>query len=289
LVEGSVRAVGGEVVVTGEIGGDVVMTAVDATLSPDSVVGGDVLAWVNTLSALGSIGGDLTGAQRSLELAGSIGGNVDVDVGRLRVVDTLTVGGDLGYRSNRQAEGLELATVTGAVVQKETLPPNIRVRALALFARILAIVFLAIASVTIVWSWPTRSATAADMMMSSPWKNWLYGAVFFFSPVIVGVGTWLILTVAPPIASLPLLALVLPLLVALLGVLMVVALGAGAPVAIRVGKRVNKNWSHFGAVLAGSTVLGLLWCIPLVGWLVPIITLPLGLGAWLRSGKAQSS
>ena len=212
---------------------------------------------------------------------------MNVDVGRLRVVDTLTVGGDLGYRSNRQAEGLELATVTGAVVQKETLPPNIRVRALALFARILAIVFLAIASVTIVWLWPARSAVAADMVMA--WRNWLYGAVFFFSPVIVGLGTWLILTFAPPVASLPLLALVLPLIVALLGVLMVVALGAGVPVAIWVGNRVNKNWSQFGAVLAGSILLGLLWCVPVVGWAVPLITLPLGLGAWLRSGKAQSS
>jgi hypothetical protein len=120
-------------------------------------------------------------------------------------------------------------------------------------------------------------------------RNWLFGSVFFFSPVLVGLGTWVVLTLAPPVASLPLLALVLPLMLALLGLLLVVALGAGVPVAMRVGSRLNPRWSQFSAALAGSILLGVVWCLPVVGWLVPLVSLPLGLGAWLRSGSPQSS
>jgi len=293
LVGGSVRAAAREVSVTGSVSGDLVTTAVKVTMGADSVIAGDALVWAFQLSAGGSIGHDLTGTQRTLEMAGVVGGDVEVAVGRLNVVDDLRVEGDLGFRSDREAEGLELASVGGTVVHKATLPPNLRVRALFLFARLMAIIFLTIAAVTTVWGWPQRSQAAADRVVVKPWKNWLYGAAVFVSPLLVMAATGVVLGLAPPAAGLPFLGLALPLTLALLGLLLVVSMVAGVPVAARIGKRLFARTGSFGAVLAGSIILGLAWMLPLVGWLVPLIALPLGLGSWILSrgyrGLAQSS
>jgi cytoskeletal protein CcmA (bactofilin family) len=288
-VGGSVRAATGNFSLSGEINGDLVVTGAEVELAPESSVTGDVLAWTLRMTALGTIGGDFIGSQRRLDLAGSVGGDVDVSVGALTVVDPLTVGGDLSYRSRRDAVGLEQADVTGAVVRKTTLPPNIRIRALAVFARILAIVFLAIAAVTTVWASPDRSRSASRRVTAMPVRSWLYGALVLFSPFLVVAMAALVLNLAPPVAALPLMALAVPLTLALLGLVMVLALISGVPVSIRVGNLIGRKWGLFGAVLAGTLLLGLLWCIPLVGWLVPVMALPLGLGAWMLSRSDQPS
>jgi cytoskeletal protein CcmA (bactofilin family) len=117
-VTGSLRVTGNRLDIAGEVGGDVVAAVFSANLTPSSRVGGDVLLWAWNASVLGSIGMDLTGTQRALSLAGTVEGDVDVSVTSLTVVDALTVAGDLGYRSEAVAVGLEMAEVGGAVVDK---------------------------------------------------------------------------------------------------------------------------------------------------------------------------
>lgn len=287
-VEGSVRAAANRVTVTGTIGRDLVITAWNTNLEPGSRVGGEVLAWGFRLSALGIIDEDLTGTQRSLRLAGQIGGNVVVSVSRLAVVDGLEVGGNLGYRSARQATGLELANVEGTIVHRTPLPPNIRVRALTIFAKGMVVLFLTIAAVTVVWGWPDRSKSAIEQVRVKPWKNWLYGAAIFLSPALVIAATAGMLALAPPAAGLPLLAMVVPITLALVGVLLAVGLVAGVPVAAWLGSAIFRKTGPYGAVLAGSAVLGLIWMAPLIGWVVPLLVLPLGLGAWMLDRKVDA-
>jgi cytoskeletal protein CcmA (bactofilin family) len=289
VIGGSLRTVAREVELTGSIEGDVVATGIDLRLGPGSNIGGDVLAWVVSMSARGSIGQDFTGSQRSLQMGGSVTGDVDVAVGSLRIVDDLMVGGDFGYRSDREATGLERLTAVGTVVHKDPLPPNLRVRALVLYARLMSVVFLAISAVTIVWGWPTRTTAAADRVSVQPWKSWLLGAAVFASPLLVAVIAAVVLSLAPPAASLPFLALVVPLTLAMLGVLLVAALGAGVPVAAQLGKRLFKGLGLPGAVIAGALILGAAWMIPFVGWLVPAVTLPLGLGSWILSRRGVAA
>lgn len=132
-IDGSLRVVSSSLDVEGTVGRDVVGTVWSAELAPSSEVVGDVLLWSWNLDALGTIGADITGTQRNLRLAGQIDGDVDVTVHQLEVVGPLVVVGDLDYRSDRTAEGLDMAEVGGAIVNKTPLPPNLRVRALILF------------------------------------------------------------------------------------------------------------------------------------------------------------
>lgn len=287
-VEEDVRFTGQNIAISGEVGGDVVAVAWSAVLAAESTVEGTVLAWAWNLDALGTVGEDLSGSQRNLNLAGDISGDVDVSVTQLSVTGPLNVEGDLGYRSDREAEGLEQAQVAGAVVAKQPLPPNLRVRALTLLGRFMVVLFLGIAALTTAYGWPSRTSKAIGSVQTKPVRNWLTGATFIFAPILMLGVTAVIVGLAPPAASFPLLVVLIPIILALTGFSLALCLVAGVPVAGFVGGVAFRRLDLFGAILAGSLLLGLAWLLPWVGWLIPIVALPLGLGAWLR-GFAQTT
>lgn len=285
VVEGSVRATGNRLEVNGSVERDIVAAVVTAELSPASTVGGDVILWAWNASVLGTIGEDLSGAQRNLNLAGTIEGDVDVSVNRLEIVDDLTVGGDLGYRSSHEAIGLELAEVDGAVVAKQPLAPNLRVRALTTFGRFMVVLFLAIAALTTAYGWPRRTTAAISEVGHRPIRRWAMGALVIFAPLFAVLITGLIVGLAPPAAAFPLLAVLIPLVLALFGIALALGLVAGIPVVGWLGGVLFRRLDLYGAILAGSVVVGVVWYLPWVGWLVPLVVLPLGLGAWLATWR----
>ncbi|HEX5695931.1 MAG TPA: hypothetical protein VFZ15_06065 [Acidimicrobiia bacterium] len=282
-VGGSLRASANVLDLTGTVGGDLVAAAFRVGLQPGSEVGGDVVVWAVAMTAAGEIGSNLEGTQRALELEGVVSGDVDVSVGRMTVTGPLEVGGDLGYRSEDQAQGLEQATVEGVVVHKSPLPPNIRVRALGLLARFLVVLGLTAAAVLVAWGWPERSRRAADRVRQRFVRCFGYGSLVMLSPVLLGAVAALIVGLAPASASLPLLAIFGPLILASLGLVLTLSLVAGVPAVLAAGEALPTKFGFYGSILAGSVLAGLVWLVPLVGWLVPLIVLPTGLGGWILS------
>jgi hypothetical protein len=279
----SLRFTGNRLDIAGKVGGDVVGAVVDATLTDESEVTGEVLLWAWNADILGMIGRDLNGTQRQLELAGDVGGDVEVSVSELRIVDDLTVGGDLGYRSEAEAKGLDRATVVGAVVAEAPLPPNLRVRALGVLGRFLVVIFLSITALSVAYAWPRRSSRAIAGVGQFPVRKWLKGASVLFSPIIVMALTGVVLGLAPAAAALPLLAVFVPVILALVGLVFALSLVAGASVAGWLGGVVFKRLDLYGAILAGSLLIGVIWYVPIVGWVAPLIVLPWGLGSWMTA------
>lgn len=288
-VGGSVRMSGNRLTVAGEVGRDVVAAAVTVDVTPDARVEGDVLAWSWKARAAGAIGNDLAGTYRRLDIAGAVGGDVDVSVARLEVVDELEVDGDLGFRSRAEAAGLDRAEVGGVVVDKDPLPPPLRVRALWALGRFLIIVMLAVAALTTAYGWPTRTRAAVERAGHRPFRRWMKGAAILFSPLLLGAATALLLRLAPAAAAFPLLAVLLPLLLALVGLVFALSLVAGVPAVGRLGGLISKRLDPYTAILVGSVAAGALWFLPLVGWLVPLVLLPWGLGAWIATWAQPES
>lgn len=286
-IGGSLRATGNDVWIDGTVGRDVVVAAFDVQLGSGSNVGNDVVVWSWELAALGQIGGDLTGSQRRLSVAGEVDGDIDVSVGQVTVVDTLSVGGDFGYRSDTEAQGLDNATVAGAVVHKTPLPPNIRVRALNFFGRFLVIVFLTITALAIAWGWPDRTQRAIQTVKDAPAKSWGSGALVMASPLFLALIAGLVVGFAPAASSFPLMAILGPLILAALGLVLALSVVAGIPAVGRLGGLTFKRLDIFGALLVGAGLTGLIWLLPIVGWLVPLVVLPLGLGGWMLSWKTD--
>ena len=286
-VAGSVRFTANRVAISGSIGGDLVGAALRVELSPESTIDGDVLVWAFRVAAAGTIGTDLEGTQRTLELAGSVGGDVDVSVNRLIVTGPLEVAGDLGYRSPSEAEGMDQATVGGVVAHKTPLPPNIRVRALGLLTRFLVVLGLTSAALLVAWGWPGRTESAGDRAKSNLWRALGRGALVILSPFILAGIAALIAGLVPASASLPLLAVFAPLILALAGLVLVLSLVAGVPAILALGRALPGERGLYGSVVAGSIVAGILWLIPYVGWLVPLLVLPIGLGSWMLSFQGR--
>ncbi len=290
-VEGSVgkslRATGRELVVTGKIGGDVVAAVAKAEFGPSSEVTGDVVIWGLNVTAAGAIGGDLKGTQRRVALEGDVGGDVNLSVGRLTVTGPFSVGGDLDYRSGVEASGLEQATVGGAVVHKTPVPPNIRIRALGLLTRILVALGLSASALLVAWGWPERTAKAGEKASTTPVRAFGRGALVILTPFLLAGVTALIVAVAPASASLPLLAILVPLVLVTAGIILTLCLVAGLPAVLVLGRLLPGERGMFGAIALGSLLVGLVWMIPLVGWIVPVVVLPWGLGAWLLTFRRE--
>ncbi len=288
-IEGSLRAAARTMRVTGHVAGDVVHAVYSSSLGADSSVDGEVLAWAGSVSSLGSIGGDLSGSVGSLDLAGTIGRDVDVSLTRLEVVDKLVVAGDLGYRSANEAARLDRADVGGAVVKKSVLPPNIRVRALGFLVRFLVVIFLTVSAIAVASSWPERTTSAVTSVRSGSLRSWGVGALILLFPALLASATGIIAWVAPPEAGLPLLVVIVPIVLAMVGVLLVLTLVAGVPVVAWLGRRLAPKAELHRALVAGSAAMAFVWLLPFIGWLVPLVVLPLGLGAWVRSWRVADA
>lgn len=288
-VRGSVRAVAPRVRVNGTVEKDLVVVGIRGDVGSDGSVGGDVLIWAWNSSLTGQIGGDVGGVQRNLDLAGSVGGEVNVSVESLEIVGDLVVGGDLTYGSDRVAEGLERVDAGGVIVQKTPLPSNIRVRALGLLGKLLTVILLSAVAMVVALNWPVESERAGEMARRSLLRAFLVGLSVMLSPVALALIALWILNVAPPRASLPLLAVLLPIIVALVTSVALVAVVAGTPSVLLLGRLLRRRTSLYGAVAIGSGLIGLIWLLPRVGLLVPLLVLPVGIGSWILTLRSHAA
>ncbi|HSK07432.1 MAG TPA: hypothetical protein VK990_07945 [Acidimicrobiia bacterium] len=282
-IGGSLRVSTGSLSLSGSVGVDLVAAAFDVDLDSGSQIEGDALVWAVGTTAEGRIGARLQGTQRTLDLAGVIGGDVDVSTGRLVVSGPLEVAGDFGYRSPSEGEGLDQAEVGGVVARKTPLPPNIRVRALGLLARILVVLGLTAAALLVGWGWPRRTRLAGERARAQTLRAFGYGALVVLSPLLIAGLAAVMAGLAPAAAFLPLLAIFGPLVVATAGIVLVLSLVAGVPAVLAAGRALPRELGLHGAILAGSILVGVVWLIPIVGWIVPLLVLPVGLGSWLLS------
>ena len=297
-VTGSVMALGSEVVVTGTVGGslrasaasvtltghvdkDLFVTAQGADFSSDSFVGGDVILWAWSASILGSVGGDLTGNIRNLDLAGEVVGDVSVSVNRLEVVGALVVEGDLNYRSDRAMVGQSDAAVDGAIVQQRPLPANIRVRAVQLVGRILVAIVLSAVALLVASAWPEKTERGLNGLRKRPWASLGWGSAVMLSPFLLAALAAGLFAVTPPAASVPLIAIMAPVILAAFGLVLMVGVVAGVPAVAFIGNTLRRRTTVAGAVGIGSAIVGVVWLLPYVGALVAAATLMVGAGGWI--------
>lgn len=275
----SVRVVSPRVEIAGHVGHDVLLLAWDATLASD--VGGGATLWAWAAETAGSIAGDLEGQMRNLSLGGRVGRNVDVTANRLRVREGTVVAQDLGYRSGADAQGIELAEVGGTVVHRLPLPPNIRVRALVILAKLVLGLMAAVAGLLVMWARPEASERVIAGTRVSWWRSWLRGLGVMALPVVLLALAVLLLWLAPPEAGLPLVGVLVPLFLAVVGA--VLALAFVAPVAAFpwVGRLGGPQRGPVRAFLYGAAGVVLASLVPLVTWAIVLFLIPLGIGGWL--------
>lgn len=287
-VGGSIRAASPTVDVSGAVGRDLVTLAWSFGFAGEGLVRGDVVVWGWDASSAGAIFGDLEGSMRRLAASGEIGGDVKVSVTELDIPGPLVVEGDLTYRSRDDASGLDHAEVDGIVVRQEPTTPNIRLRALGLAARVVVAVLLSAVALLVASAWPERTERALDGLRTSPVRSILSGTAVFVSPLLIVGLAIALFALAPATAALPLVAALIPVLFATLGVVLVLGFIAGIPAVAWLGSRIKRQSTIAGAVGLGSLLVAIVWLIPVVGWVAALLVSIAGLGGWISTVQRWS-
>ncbi|MDH3518464.1 MAG: hypothetical protein OEM66_06025, partial [Acidimicrobiia bacterium] len=275
----------GSVIIEGIVGGDVFAGAREVRTDPGSRIGRDLLAWSWDARVEGDIARDFEGQQRNTVFDGSTARNVEVTVTRLDVGSSARVGGDLAYRSENDATIDGAATVEGAVIHRKPLPVNVRVRGMFLLVRILAVAGAAILGLTIIWATPARSESAVGAVSRRPLASIGWGLGVMAAPALLGGLVALVVSLSPPEAGLPLALVLVPVVVAALGLLLVAVMVAPVPVAGALGGLIRGRRSLQAAFLLGLAALVVAQLIPWVGMAILGLAVSAGIGGWLISGE----
>lgn len=274
----SVRVAAPIVDIHGDVGGDAIVVAWEAAVGG---VAGDAIIWGWEATVDGEIGGDLEGQTRRMSLAGTVEGNVDITVDRLEVVGGARVGSDLAYRSSRPAVGVEEAQVGGAVVHRSPLAPNIRVRALMVLAKVVIGLLAGVVGLLLMWGLPDASRRAVTVVRTSPWRAWVAGFLVLLTPLFAAALAALLLSLAPPAATLPLIGVFVPVMLAILGVILALVFAAPAAVYPWLGRLGREGRGEVRAFLYGAALVTVVALVPWLVWIVLAVVAPIGVGGWI--------
>jgi hypothetical protein len=295
-VRGDVLAMAGSVVVTGTVGESV--RAVSPTIRIDGGVGGDVVTlgwstrvagdvdgdaflWGWDVGLGGVLGGDLEGQSRRLGLSGEVRGGVDVTTRRLAIVEGTVVAADLDYRSPEASPDLDNAEVGGTVVHRLPLAANVRIRALMVMAKILLSLVAAVVGLLVMWALPDASRQATASVAQSWWRAWLRGVAVLAGPAMVIALAALVLRFAPAEAALPVVAVVMPVFLAVVGIVFALAFAAPAAAYPWLGRWGGPERSPVRSFLFAALAVTAVVLVPWLAALVFVGLVPIGIGGWL--------
>jgi hypothetical protein len=265
-VHGSVRAVGGEVHVTGVIdrnatiaGGSVTLDSTADITRNAYVIGGNV--WLH-----GTVRGSLLASGGNVTLDGAVGRDVEVSGGSLTVGPHAVITGNLRYHVPAGKVHIDSAArISGTVT---AIPVS---KGWGLNRWLWMLGFL-VAGGVVVALLPGFTTEAAEIIPQSPFRS-----------ALVGLGWFILVPVAVIIAAITVIGLPLALVTAVLyGALVYLS---SVPFALWVGRRLVGARTGAGLqgallnFLIGGFLLLIVGIIPFVGPIVTLIAACVGLGA----------
>ena len=265
-VTGTIRVSGGSIVINGRVGRDVLVGAGTLTLGPDSIVVGDLIAGTGLLRANGIIGDNVRGGLGSAEFAGKVGGDIKISVDDLTLLDGARVGGDIIYRSDRNADISTGAEVQGEIEKKPPLKPQKRSPAWGALGWLWSLVGMILTALVITWLFPGTLKSTKRALTERTGATFGLGAV-----------TLLLTPIAALLLIIFTIGLALPIALIALAVYIIAIYIGQIYAAAAIGNALLKRENGVGAVLGviGFSVLRL---VPYLGGFVTLVLIIIGLG-----------
>jgi len=280
-VDGSVRAAGATVDLDGRVAGDFLAGANRISVAGD--VARDLAAGGQSVRITGTVGRNVLVGAESLVIDGAVGGDVEAQTTRVSVGSQGSVGGDLDYWSEREADvqGNVTGTTTRhepTVPEKEAASPAVGiVNGIlgAMLAWVQSIVGFLLLGLVMVFAMRQPTDRGSRAAMVRVWPSLGIGVlVFFGTPMAAGfvflvglfIGAWWLSFV----------------LLAVYWLLLLAGVVVGS---LAVGRAILGRASSAGEpALAWSLLLGvvLVWVvavIPVLGWLAAWAVMLVGTGA----------
>ena len=290
MVRDNVRASGGSVVISSTVAGDVVVAGGSVALEPGASVGRDMVVGAGSVQIDGNVGRDVLLGAGSVTINGTVGSNVKAELN-----DGLTLGpmarieGDLVVTSPQEIGIAQGATVLGNTVYEEPTTSLfwVRVRETAgiqvvqdIVSRVQWFLGTALVGLLLLWIVPRTLEGTSETVIRSPWGSLGLGvAVLILAPIVIVIAAVIAIfiggfagvpvAVVPTAVYLALLVLTAPVIGFLIGRYLLGRLR---------GSRAFAAWQ---ALLLGVLILALLGLVPFLNWVVTLLTLLFGFGAWV--------
>lgn len=303
-VQDDVRAAGGGIEISGTVADDAIIAggggqfafpiqtgsrSIQPGMRIGGQIGGDAVVAGGGADVSGEIGGNFFGGLGLLDLSGTVDGDANIEAGEMRIDGDARIGGILTYRAQEQKEfpaGVSSDIRFERQAQEEDQPINILG---VIFGWILRTVAILIGIALVGWLLlrfaPSVLARPVAAIQAKPVETGLYGlaaaALLIFIPIasiVLVAFVWTFWGVFPGLvmfaflfASLALLWFLSPL---------VTGLWLGESISQRMGS----GFSPVVALLLGALLVVVLGRIPVLGWLIYLVSFVLALGGFLRGG-----
>ncbi|MFE8602232.1 bactofilin family protein [Archangium violaceum] len=277
-VRGSLRAAGGDLSVSGPVGEDAMLAAGNLRLTPEARVGKDLYLASGDARLYAPVQGELRAAAGTLTLAAPVAKDAHAEVGTLRLTEEARVGGNLSYRSDRDAQLASGAVVSGTVEHLAARHHQGRSPAMGLYFWVRSLVGLFALGLLFSLLAPRFARRVTAMLRQRPLPSLGWGAALLVSvPFLAGLvflvgmllgGWWIGLFILALYAFA--IALSFPVVGLFLGRWLL--------------ERFHKTGAHLAvALLLGLVLLTLVGLVPILGGLVALATILFGLGAMMLS------
>lgn len=275
-VSGDVRIVGGSVVVADAIAGDLVLVGGSVSLLPGAVVAGDLIVLGGAVFIDGTVNGNAKVVAGEVAVHGTIAGNLSARVGEgILLGEKSNIGGTFSYHAPQEADRETGAVVGGEVLftQTSSASSHVGIAGVGAGFLIVNILSMVVAALAVLFVFPRLTRAVSESVYRTPWQD-------------LGVGFVALITI--PIFAL---VLLITFLGAYLGALLfvfyaLVLMSAHACSGVVVGSLVarlfKKEPVSYGFAALGAVILGMLWFVPIVGWLVGTLAFLATLGALSR-------
>jgi len=280
-VEGTVGeavAVGGRVVVEGEVRGDLV--AVGGSVRIEGKAGGDIVAVGGNVSVDGEAGGDVAAIAGNVDLDGRADGDVLAVFGNIRLADGAEVDGDAVAVAG-QVRGADGAKIGGTIQSGGSTLAPIAFSGIAVLLLLGALVFLialpAVAALTHTLLGEERVSVLADTMSLRAGMCFVLGIAVWLGSIVAGIVMSIALFWVPGNESLISIAF-----------LALAAVGY-CGLSHWIGRGLVSSGSPMGATVLGAILVTIVQAIPVLGWFIifPVFGF-MALGSAAMSGLGTS-
>jgi len=200
---------------------------------------------------------------------------VEIRAREIRFVPGARIGGDLTYYTTRQVD-VPAAVIDRARVHANVNPGPSLAEIVITVVMVLAIVLgtLLLLALILALAFPRALQRTRRVMSAHPWRNLLFG-VLMMGALFGSVAVLAMSLIGIPL--IPLVLIVIPF--ALIAGYLTTAHAIGSKL-LRRAQDANGGLATFGATLLGLLVLLVLGIIPVVGWIIGVLAVIAGLGAW---------
>lgn len=259
----------------GSIGKDLVILSNSGVIDSGGFVGRDLILTVSSLTLNGDVERRVAGVADNVTHNGSVGAEFDVSVGNLTISDGASIGGDLTYQSENEAEIASGAEIGGEITHDmaaATEEIDVGFSFDSIVVGVVGLVMTAVYGTVLLLVFPRLTISASNQLLEKP---------------LMSVGMGIVFLIVVPIVSILVMITVVGIPLGLIALLLygIALFSAQVFVGMTIGRLIlsfiadgNRRLIQFLGLLIGLLILFGISFIPYVGPWAPLIVVILGLG-----------